>query len=96
MGHSFHTCKIKAVGLEFLGSLPDQTDFDSIALAASDVHGYQHENNSYNGIAKWTKLEMTNEFLKRICTQIWSSVLIFLGIKKESKVSKTRYFQNPD
>ena len=46
LGHSFHTCKIKAAGLEFLGSLPDQTDFDSIALVVSDVRGYQHENNS--------------------------------------------------
>ena len=95
MGHSFHTCKIKAIWLEFLGSLPDQTDFDSIALAVSDVHGYQHENNSYNGIAKWTKLEMTNEFFKKNMYSNLEFSPSFSG-NQESKVSKTRYFQNPD
>lgn len=59
LGLSFYTCKIKAGGLEFLGSLPAQTGCDSVSLVVRDIHGYYHENYTHNGITKWTKLEMT-------------------------------------
>lgn len=40
LGLSFYTCKIKAVGLEFLGSLPAQTGYDSVSLEVRDICGY--------------------------------------------------------